>query len=136
VIAAEKWRGVLEGLNALRNDKGMTVILLGHCQIKRFDSPEVEPFDRYQPKLQERSSALIREWSDAVLFANYRTVIKKADVGFNKEVARGITTGERLIYTAETPAYMAKNRYSLPASLPLSFDALAAAITQPAAQAA
>ena len=70
----------------------------------------------------------MREWSDAVLFANYRTVVKKTDVGFNKEVARGITTGERLLYTAETPAYMAKNRYDLPPSLPLSFDALTAAI--------
>jgi hypothetical protein len=131
VIAAERWREILDGLNALRNDKGMTVILLGHCQIKRFDSPETEPYDRYQPKLQERSSALIREWSDAVLFVNYRTVVKKADVGFNKEVTRGITTGERLLYTSETPAYQAKNRYSLPTSLPLSFDALAGAIAGP-----
>jgi hypothetical protein len=138
MLAADRWRQILDGLNALRNDKGMTVILLGHCQIKRFDSPETEPYDRYMPKLQDRSSALIREWVDAVLFANYRTVVKKTDVGFNKEIARGITTGERLIYTAETPAYMAKNRYSLPASLPLSFDALAGAITssQPAALAA
>lgn len=138
VIAADKWRELLDGMNALRNDRGMTVILLGHCQIKRFDSPETEPYDRYQPKLDTRSSALIREWTDAVLFVNYRTVVKKTDVGFNKEVARGITTGERLMYTAETPAYMAKNRYSLPESLPLSFDALTAAITQsqPAALAA
>ncbi len=134
VLAAEKWRELLEGLNALRNDKGMTVLLLGHCQIKRFDSPETEPYDRYMPKLQERSSALIREWCDAVLFANYRTVIKKADVGFNKEVSRGITTGERLIYTSEKPAYMAKNRYSLPESLPLSWDALANTISNPAAE--
>jgi hypothetical protein len=133
VIAAEKWREILEGLNALRNDKGMSVILLGHCQIKRFDSPETEPYDRYMPKLQERSSALIREWCDALLFANYKTVIRKTDVGFNKEVARGFTTGERLLYTSEKPAYMAKNRYSLPESLPLSWQALAQALSQPAA---
>lgn len=139
VIAAERWRGYLEGLNALRNERGMVVILIGHTQIKRFDSPETEPYDRYQPKLQERSSALLREWCDAVLFANYRTVIRKAEVGFNKEVARGISTGERLLYTAETPAYMAKNRYGLPASLPLDWQALAQAIapsTTPAALAA
>jgi hypothetical protein len=137
VIAAERWRGILEGLNALRTERGMAVILIGHCEIKRFDSPETEPYDRYQPKLQARASALVREWSDCVLFANYRTVVRKTEVGFNKEVSRGITTGERLIYTAEKPAYMAKNRYSLPESLPLSWDALAAAIApQPAALAA
>jgi len=125
---AEVWRELLDGMNALRNERGMAVILLGHSQIKRFDSPETEPYDRYMPKLQERSNALVREWADAVLFANYRTVVKKSEVGFNKEVSRGITTGERLIYTTEKPAYMAKNRYALPESLPLSWDALSDAI--------
>ena len=38
---------------------GMTVILVGHAEIKRFDSPETEPYDRYQPKLHARASALI-----------------------------------------------------------------------------
>ena len=125
---AEVWRELLDGFNALRNDRGMSVILIGHCQIKRFDSPETEPYDRYMPKLQERSSALVREWADAVLFANYRTVVKTTEVGFKKEVSRGITTGERLVYTTEKPAYMAKNRYALPESLPLSWDALSNAI--------
>lgn len=125
---AEVWRELLDGFNALRNDRGMSVIVIGHCQIKRFDSPETEPYDRYMPKLQERSSALVREWADAVLFANYRTVVKTTEVGFKKEVSRGITTGERLVYTTEKPAYMAKNRYALPESLPLSWDALSTAI--------
>lgn len=125
---AEVWQELLAGFNALRNDKGMAVILIGHTQIKRFDSPETEPYDRYTPKLQERSNAIVREWADAVLFANYRTVVKTTEVGFKKEVSRGITTGERLIYTTEKPAYQAKNRYALPDSLPLSWDALSNAI--------
>lgn len=133
LILADRWREVLDGLNALRNDKGMTVIIIGHCEIKRFDSPEVEPYDRYQPKLQARASALVQEWADAVLFANYKTLVKKDDVGFNKQVSRGITTGERLLYTQETPAYLAKNRYSLPASLPLNWDAFLAALSASAA---
>lgn len=125
---AEIWQELLGGLNALRNERDMAVILIGHSQIKRFDSPETEPYDRYSPKLQERSNALVREWADAVLFANYKTVVKKAEVGFNKEVARGITTGERLLFTTEKPAYMAKNRYSFPDSLALSWEAVSDAI--------
>jgi hypothetical protein len=128
MIAADKWRTVLDGLNALRNDKGMCVILIAHSSIKRFDSPETEPYDRYQPKLQDRSNALIREWADAVLFANYKTMIRKDDVGFNKTVARGVSTGERLLFCNERPAYMAKNRYGLPDSIPLSWDAFTNAI--------
>ena len=125
---AEIWQELLAGFNALRNDRNMSVILIGHSQVKRFDSPETEPYDRYTPKLQERSNALVREWADAVLFANYRTLIKKDDVGFNKQVTRGIGTGERLLFTAERPAYMAKNRYAFPESLPLSWQALSDAI--------
>ena len=128
LIAAERWREILDGLNALRNDKGMVVILLAHTTIKRFDSPEVEPYDRYQPKLQERSNAVVREWCDALLFANYKTIVKKDDVGFNKTVARGISSGERMLFTTERPAYMAKNRYNLPDSIPLTWDAFANAI--------
>ena len=129
MIAAEEWRKVLDGLNSLRNNQGMAVVLIAHCEIKRFDSPETEPYDRYQPKLQARSSALVREWCDAVLFANYRTIVKKAEVGFIKEVSRGISTGERLLYTSERPAYMAKNRYALPESIPLAWEAFVNAIT-------
>lgn len=128
VIAAEKWREVLDGLNALRNDKGMAVILIAHTTVKRYDNPETEPYDRFQPKLQDRSNALIREWCDAVMFANYKTIVKKDDVGFNKTVARGVSTGERMLFTSERPAYMAKNRYSLPDSIALSWDAFADSI--------
>lgn len=130
MIAADKWREILDGLTALRNERGMAVVLIAHTEIKRFDSPETEPYDRYQPKLQARSSALVREWCDAVFFANYKTIVKKDDVGFNKTVARGISTGERMLFTSERPAYMAKNRYSLPESIPLSWEAFEKAITQ------
>lgn len=130
MIAAGKWREILDGLSALRDHKEMVIILIAHCEIKRFDSPETEPFDRYQPKLQARSSALVREWVDGVLFANYKTIVKKDDVGFNKTVARGISTGERLLFTSERPAYMAKNRYALPESIPLSWAAFESAITK------
>ena len=130
MIAADKWREILDGLTALRNERGMAVVLIAHTEIKRFDSPETEPYDRYQPKLQARSSALVREWCDAVFFANYKTIVKKDDVGFNKTVARGISTGERMLFTSERPAYMAKNRYSLPESIPLSWEAFEKAIMQ------
>lgn len=128
ILAAERWRELLAGLNALRNDKGMSIVLTAHTEIKRFDSPETEPYDRYQPKLQARASALVREWCDAVLFANYRTIVKKDEVGFNKTSNRGISTGERLLFCHERPAYQAKNRYGLPESIPLSWEAFETSI--------
>jgi len=71
----------------------------------------------------------VQEWADCVFFANYKTVVKSSEVGFNQKVTRGITTGERLMYTSERPAYLAKNRYSLPDALPLDFQAFMTAIS-------
>jgi hypothetical protein len=128
VAALGFWRDHLDGLNALRNERGMTVIQIAHTDIRRFDSPEHEPYDRYQIKLHARAAALLQEHSDVVLFANYRISTIRADVGFNKKVTRALGSGERVLYTAERPAFLAKNRFGLPDSLPLSWEAFAAAM--------
>jgi hypothetical protein len=128
VAALDLWRQYLEGLNALRDERGMTAIQIAHTDIKRFDSPEHEPYDRYVIKLHARAAALLQEHSDVVLFANYRISTVKADVGFNKKVTRALGSGERVLYTAERPAFLAKNRYGLPDSLPLSWAAFAEAM--------
>lgn len=128
VAALGTWRAFLDGLNALRDERGMGVVLIAHSEIKRFDSPETEPYDRYQPKLHARASALLQEHVDAVLFANYRVSTVRADVGFNKKVARAVGSGDRLLHTAERPAFLAKNRFGLQEQLPLDWAALAAGI--------
>jgi hypothetical protein len=130
IAALDLWRQYLDGLNALRGERGMTVIQIAHADIKRFDSPEHEPYDRYGVKLHARASALLQEHSDVVLFANYRISTVKADVGFNKKVTRALGSGERVLYTAERPAFLAKNRYGLPDVLPLDWQAFAAAMPQ------
>jgi hypothetical protein len=132
-ILVDRMTKFLQSLNELRNVKNMSVILLAHAQAKRFDSPETEPYDRYMPKLQEKVSGKAQEWADAVFFANYKTLIKKDDLGFNKTQARGVSTGERLIHTQETAAFLAKNRYALPPSLPFSWGAVQNAIAASAA---
>ena len=45
VAALDLWRQYLDGLNALRDARGMTVIQISHADRKRFDSPEHEPYD-------------------------------------------------------------------------------------------
>lgn len=125
--ALSYWREFLDGMNALRA-KGMAVILLAHNEVKRYDSPETDPYDRHQIKLHRTAAAVIEEWADMVLFANWQTSVAKTEVGFNKEVSRGITTGARLLHTTEKPAYKAKNRYSLPDTIPLSWEAIAGAL--------
>ncbi len=79
-------------------------------------------------KLQARAAALLQEHSDIVLFANYRISTVKSDVGFNKKVTRALGSGERVIYTEERPAFLAKNRYGLPDVLPLDWPEFVAAM--------
>lgn len=122
VLAEQRVADVLTALNFLREKRKMAVVIVAHCEIRRFDSPLTEPYDRYQPKLKRGFSALMQEWADCVLFATYDVSVAKEDVGFNKQVRRGISSGDRIIYTEERPAFYAKNRYNMPAELPLSFD--------------
>lgn len=121
-FVAQRFTEVLTALNFLREKRGMAAIIIAHSEIKRFDSPMTEPYDRYQPKLQRQVSSLLQEWADVVLFATYDIAVKSEEVGFSQKVRRGISTGDRVIYTEERPAYFAKNRYSMPSELPLNFD--------------
>ena len=131
VAALDLWRAYIEKLNRLRDEKRMAIIQIAHSMIKRFDSPEAEPYDRYEIKLHAKASALVQEHSDCVLFANYRISTTKADVGFNRRVNRAVGSGERVLYTAERPAFLAKNRYALPDSLPMSWDTLIGHLAAP-----
>lgn len=124
LFAEEHWLRLFKGLDTLREKRGMGVILICHAEIKRFDAPDSAPYDRYQLKLHKRASARTTEWADIVGFAQHETVVRESDVGFNKKVARGVGTGERLLQVTETPAFDAKNRYGLPSPLPLHYKAL------------
>lgn len=126
VFALTNWREVLTGLDALRNERGMAVVLLAHAQIERFANPETDTYDRYSPRLQKLASALVQEWCDEVLFATYRIHTKTTNEGFDRKRVQGIGTGERIIRTTERPAHVAKNRLGLPEELPLDYRIYAA----------
>lgn len=130
-FALTQWRQFLEGLSALRRDKGMTVVLIAHARIERFENPETETYDRYVPRLHKLASAVLQEWCDEILFASYKIHTKQTEEGFNRKRAQGLGTGERVIRTQERPAHVAKNRLNLPDELPLEWSAYAQFFTTP-----
>ena len=115
--AMAKWDKVLFALDCVRKEHDIGIILLAHCDIKRFESPEQESYDRYQPALHPLASAALQEWCDEVLFASYRVFTRKEEQGFNKERNIAVGDGERYIRTQESPAVLAKNRLDLPTEL-------------------
>ena len=128
-FAIAHWRTILDGLAALREQKSMTIILIAHSRIDRFENPETEAYDRYVPRLHKTAAALVTEWCDEVLFATYKVFTKQNDEGFGQKRSQGIGSGERVLRTTERPAHMAKNRLALPDELPLTWSDFARHLT-------
>ena len=129
--AAKEFNKILLGLDALRNEKNMASVIIGHVKTKRFDDPTGDSYDRYQFDVHEYMSAMIQRWADVTVFANTKVVVKKEDLGFSKEKARGIGGGERFLFTQQRPAHPGGGRgiYGhLPYELPLSYDAFQSAV--------
>ena len=123
VFALDIWRKFLNGVASLRNN-GMAVIFIAHSEIKRFEDPEGEGYDRYQIKLHRKASDLCQEFSDLIGFATYKTSTKQIDGGFGRKITRAVGTGERVLRTSERPAFIAKSRYDIPDELPLDWATL------------
>jgi len=114
------WRQYIDLLNVLREDKGMIILQIAHNQIKRFESPEIEAFDRHELKLHRKSADLILEHSDCCFFANYKLGTMKVQ-GKGGTMTTKAVSGDVVAYCREKPAYLAKNRYALPDVLPFSW---------------
>jgi hypothetical protein len=130
--AAKKFRDVLAQLSALNTERQMLIIILAHCKIERFEDPRTEAYDRYTPKLHKHVNGVIQEWADEVLFTNYKVFTRKEGQGLS-ERRLGVGNGDRVIYTNEKPAHLAKNRLGLPDEMPLAFSAYWEYISKPAA---
>lgn len=103
---------------------GINVLLTAHSTIRKFELPnECGSFDRYELKLGNKTgsqtSALVKEWADMVLFANYKQFVVEVD---KKKKAQG---GTRVMYTQHHPCWDAKNRHDLQPELPFEYERIA-----------
>jgi len=99
---------------------GINVVITAHAKPRKFELPEEQgSFDRYEMKLSRQVAPLIKEWSDALFFVNYKIYVVTTDT--NKKKAQG---GKRVLYTTHNPTYDAKNRFDLPEELELDFKTI------------
>ena len=120
-FVVEKWKMVLNGLNAVRA-KGKAVILLAHSTIVKHSPPGVPTYEKYEPKLSKHSNALVQEWCDEVLFCTTKVLTRTEDQGFGKERNIAIEgSNQRIVMTTDTNFAAAKNRISLPTEMGLNF---------------
>ena len=124
VKAKEEFGKLLNELTEVVN-AGVNVVVTAHAAMRKFEQPdEMGSYDRWEMKLytsqKTNIAALLKEWADMVLFANYKTFAVK-DKNSNKAKAQG---GQRVMYTTHHPCWDAKNRYGLPEILPLEYEGI------------
>lgn len=117
IFALTYWNEVLAGLQALRDTRGMTVILIAHAKVDKFNDPDGEDYDFYSPDVHKKALAVLTRWCDEILFAKY-VVFKTVEGDGKNKKAKGVGQGERIFLTQRRPTHYAKNRLGLPYELP------------------
>lgn len=125
VYIKEEFGRLLNKLSELL-DRGINVVLTAHAQMRKFEQPdELGAYDRWELKMEKKTAALVKEWADAILFCNYKTMVvnvdgKGAQKGKNK--AQG---GRRVIFTTHHACWDAKNRFGLPDEIDMNYENIA-----------
>ena len=123
----ETWQEILKALDKVI-DSGKNVVLVAHAQMRKFEQPdEMGAYDRWELKLSKKTAPLIKEWSDMLLFCNYKNNI----VEDPKTKNRKAVGGKRVMYATHSPVYDAKNRFGLPDVMEMSFDEIGSIFKSP-----
>lgn len=111
---------------------GMNVILVAHATVKVFNDPEGPGYERYELAVDKRGAGPLKQWVDAILFCK-REAFGKTD---EQKKTKAYGSAAHMLHTKWSPAYDAGNRYTLPETMPLSWDAFASALAKGEVEAA
>lgn len=116
--ATKKWEYLIKGLNYLKAEKKLNIVLLSHTKLQKVTPAGQDSFDRYEPDLHKSASSLLQEWADEVLYIDSRIFTRSEELGFNR--TRNIALGgkEWVVKTNEAAFCLAKNRLRLPDEMP------------------
>jgi hypothetical protein len=121
-VLSEAFQQLIDAADGLVS-KGLNVVLVGHSEVKRCTPPDMdEGYDRYEIKLSKKVAPIVKEWADLILFTNYKTRLVEGADGRKK----GRGGKERVMYAERTAAWDAKNRFGLPAEMPMDIGQLEA----------
>jgi AAA domain len=107
----------------------MTVVLTCHATIERVEDPRAPTYTAYAPKLHKRARALVMDAADIVGFLAEDLRVVTDDGGF-RERTRAAAGNGRFLFVEGCPAFNAKNRFGMPAKIPIPLDFDIANLTQ------
>ena len=117
IEADEKWRWLLDGFNALRTAKNMTVIYLAHSEPVRVPNPDGDDYLKYAIRLNKRAEAMVREDVDIVGFLNDIKSVSSEGNAKGPKLGKASGSGQRVMYMQPRPAFEAKGRFDMPAQV-------------------
>lgn len=122
------WTELFQGLDAIRRERGMTVCVLCHNEIKTIDDPVIGPYDRIEPKLHKRANALMYDWADVVGYLSIEKTALEREGAKGRTITTAQVTGRRILELEDRGGFKAKNRYGLPPKITIPeaapYDAL------------
>jgi len=126
VFALTQWSRIINGFDMLRKQRKIVSVFIAHAKVRQVADPTVAAFSRWDLQLNDKASAVLKQWADVVGFAGTETIVTSKQGDFGRTQVRATSSGERWLWVNEEPSYDAKNRYGITEKLPLSYDALAA----------
>lgn len=69
--AIDEWRALCVRLDRLRAARKMSIIFLGHAQVRLYKSPDSEDYDRYNLRINDKAAGFIKEWTDVTGFCMF-----------------------------------------------------------------
>lgn len=122
IVAQQEARQLITRLEKL-NSMGFYILILSHSQIKTFQNPVGENYDRYEPKVNLKIAGLFKEWCDTILFAQFDSYTRKEGMK-----AKAYGGSARIVQTTHSAAWDAKNRYGLPEVMTLDMGEILTAM--------
>jgi hypothetical protein len=102
-------------------ERGITVIYISHLEIKKFKSPEAEDYDILSIVMNSDKSRIVYiDDVDAVLYCKLQSHTVETDSG--RTIVK--STDNRVISAGMNDVHVSKNRFNMPASIPMTFEAL------------
>jgi hypothetical protein len=104
VEADRQWQDLLSGLDWLRRNRGMIIVLIAHSVVETVNDPRAPSYTSYQLRLHKRGRALVQGWCDAIGFLSTELVVLSEDQGFRKRT-RADGGSARYIHWEGKPAF-------------------------------
>lgn len=114
-LIADEWRDFVDILEHI-NRAGKNVLIVGHQKVEKFKNPMDLDYDYFVYNIHKKAEEYVTGKMDAVLYCRKEQIVK-GDAEDTK--GKAVTTSRRLVFTDQGASYTAKNRWNMPAEVPM-----------------